>query len=229
MSTTQSPDVDTTFSARIREATMHAHRDAERSAYVHRLMRGQLPLDGVADLMVQHRSIYSALEHTAAALGADPVVAGFVGGPELLRVPRIEADLCALVGNDWADRFVVHPATAAYAGNIAATAGHPERFVAQHYTRILGDLSGGQMISRTLERHYGDAIAGALSFYEFDIDDMGAYKDAYRTRLDQAPWSDEDQDAFVDETNRAYRANSAVFGELDLVWGQDLAAPVSST
>lgn len=229
MSTTHSPDLDTTFSARIREATMSAHRDAERSAYVHRLMRGQLPIDGVADLMVQHHSIYSALERTAAALHADSVVSGFVGGPELLRVPRIEADLRTLVGTDWAERFVVHPATAVYAGNIAATAGHPERFVAQHYTRILGDLSGGQMISRTLVRHYGDALAGALSFYEFDIDDMGAYKDAYRTRLDQAPWSDEDQDAFVDETNRAYRANSAVFGELDLVWGQDLAAPVSST
>lgn len=226
MSTTHSPDLDAAFSARIREATMSAHRDAERSSYVHRLMRGQLPIDGVADLMVQHLSIYGALERTAAALSADPVVSGFIGGAELLRVPRIEADLRNLVGSDWSERFVVHPATAAYAGNIAATAGHPERFIAQHYTRILGDLSGGQMISRTLTRHYGDEIAGALSFYEFDIDDMGAYKDAYRARLDGAPWSAAEQDAFIDETNRAYSANSAVFGELDVAWAQDLAEPV---
>ncbi len=225
MSSTHSPDLDTTFSARIRAATMTAHRDAERSAYVHRLMRGQLPIAGVADLMVQHLSIYRALERTAAVLSGDPVVSGFVGGPELLRVPRIEADLQNLVGSDWAEQFVVHPATAVYAGNIAATAGHPERFVAQHYTRILGDLSGGQMISRTLVRHYGDALAGALSFYEFDIDDMAAYKDAYRSRLDEAPWSATEQDAFIDETNRAYHANAALFGELDIVWSKDLVEP----
>ncbi len=220
MSTTETTDVDTPFSARIREATMTAHRDAERSSYVHRLMRGQLPIDGVADLMVQHHAIYTSLERTADVLDADPVVGAFLG-PELLRVPRIEADLRHLVGDDWATRFGVRPATAEYAGMIAATAAHPERFAAQHYTRIMGDLSGGQMIRRTLERHYGDAIAGALSFYDFDIEDVDAYKDQYRTRLDLAPWSDAERDAFIDETNRAYSSNESVFGELDVAWPED--------
>ena len=217
MTTAETTDIDTPFSARIREATMGAHRDAERSSYVHRLMRGQLPLDGVADLMVQHHAIYRSLERTGDALNGDPVVGPFLG-PELLRVPRIEADLHHLIGDDWAERFEVRPATAAYAGNIAATAAHPERFVAQHYTRIMGDLSGGQMIRRTLERHYGDGVEGALTFYDFDIEDLDAYKDAYRARLDLAPWSDVERDAFIDETNRAYTSNSSVFGELDVAW-----------
>ena len=219
MSTTETTDVDIPFSARIREATMSAHRDAERSGYVHRLMRGQLPLDGVADLMVQHHAIYRSLERTGDVLTGDPVVGPFLG-LELLRVPRIEADLRRLVGDDWPDRFEVRPATAAYAGNIAATAARPERFVAQHYTRIMGDLSGGQMIRRTLERHYSDRIEGSLTFYDFDIDDLDAYKDAYRARLDLAPWSDAERDAFIDETNRAYTSNSSVFGELDVAWAE---------
>ena len=219
MSTTETTDIETQFSARIRAATMGAHRDAERSSYVHRLMRGQLPLDGVADLMVQHHAIYGSLERTGDALATDPIVGPFLG-PELLRVPRIEADLQRLVGSDWSERFSVHPATVAYVETIAATGEHPERFVAQHYTRIMGDLSGGQMIKRTLERHYGDDVVGALSFYDFDIDDMDAYKDAYRARLDESPWSEDERDAFIDETNRAYTANSSVFGELDRAWAE---------
>ena len=220
MSTTETTDIETPFSARIREATMSAHRDAERSSYVHRLMRGQLPLDGVADLMVQHHAIYSSLERTGDVLSSDPTVGPFLG-PEILRVPSIEADLRRLVGDDWSERFGVHPATVAYAEVIAATADRPERFVAQHYTRIMGDLSGGQMIKRTLERHYGDDVDGALTFYDFAIDDMDAYKDAYRTRLDLSPWDDAQRDAFIDETNWAYSANSSVFGELDRAWAED--------
>ncbi len=217
MTTAETTQLDTPFSARIRGATMAAHRDAERSRFVHQLMRGQLPLDGVADLMAQHHAIYTSLERTGAVLAADPVAGPFLG-PELLRVPRIEDDLRCLAGEDWAERFPMRPATATYVGNIAATASHPERFVAQHYTRILGDLSGGQMIRRTLERHYGDAIAGALSFYDFDIDDVDAYKDDYRTLLDTTPWSDAQHDAFIDETNRAYTSNSSMFSALDAAW-----------
>lgn len=217
MTTAETAQLDTPFSARIREATMAAHRDAERSSYVHKLMRGQLPIDGVADLMAQHHAIYTSLEQTGEVLAADPV-AGIFLGPELVRVPRIEADLRSLVGDDWADRFPMKPATATYVGNIAATASHPERFIAQHYTRIMGDLSGGQMIRRTLERHYGEPIAGALTFYDFDIADVDSYKDDYRTSLDMAPWSETQRDAFIDETNRAYTSNSAVFGALDAAW-----------
>lgn len=208
---------ETPFSTHIREATMRAHRDAERAEYVHRLMRGQLPLDGVIDLMAQHHAIYSVLERTGDLLRDDPIVGEFVGD-ELRRVPRIEADLAHLAGADWSERFVTRPSTSAYAGTIAATVRHPERFVAQHYTRLLGDLSGGQAIRRTLERHYGDGIAGGLTFYHFEIDDMDVYKDRYRSLLDHAPWSDAEREAFLDETRLAYRSNSAMFAELGDVW-----------
>jgi heme oxygenase len=216
MSTTETDAItDTPFSARIREATMAAHRAAERSSFVHRLMRGQLELDAVADLMAQHHAIYSALERTGDALSDDPVVSAFLG-PELVRVPALEEDLSTLVGRGWAGRTRVLPATAGYAGDIASTVTVPERFVAHHYTRLLGDLSGGQMIRRTLERHYGDRVAGALTFYDFDgIEDLDAYKDAYRARLDGAPWDDAGRDAFIDEVNRAYTCNSDVFAALD--------------
>ncbi len=216
MSTTETDALtDTPFSARIREATMSAHRAAERSSFVHRLMRGQLDLDAVADLVAQHHAIYTALERTGDALADDPVVAPFLGA-ELRRVPALESDLGSLVGDDWAGRTRVLPATTAYAEGISSTVTTPERFVAHHYTRLLGDLSGGQMIRRTLERHYGDRVDGALTFYDFDgVEDLDAYKEAYRARLDGAPWDDARRDAFIDEVNRAYECNSDVFLALD--------------
>jgi len=217
MTTSDTIELDPPFSVRIRNATMTAHRAAERKQFVHRLMRGQLPIDGVADLMVQHHAIYRALEETGNGLADDAVVGPFVGA-ELRRVPRIEADLANLAGADWSERFGTRPATRAYVELIRSSGAARARFVAQHYTRLLGDLSGGQAIRRTLERHYGERLAGALSFYDFDIDDMDAYKDAYRARLDDAPWTDVELDTFIAETNRAYDANSAMFVELDEAW-----------
>ena len=57
-------------------------------------------------------------------------------------------------------------------------------FVAHHYTRYLGDLSGGQAIGRILDREF--ALGGRrLAFYAFAaVPKPKPYKDAYRARLD---------------------------------------------
>ena len=50
-------------------------------------------------------------------------------------------------------------------------------FVAHHYTRYLGDLSGGQAIGRLMKRHFGFETNGIL-FYLFDqIADPKAFKE----------------------------------------------------
>lgn len=202
------------FSATLREATATAHQDAERSAFVHRLFRGHLPMAAVTDLTAQLWFVYSALESVGTELATDRVAAGFAR-PELSRVPALEADLSVMAGADWRDTVRELPATGRYVERIRASVENPERFVAHHYTRLLGDLSGGQMIRRTLARHYGDQIAGALSFYDLDhLGDLTAYKDAYRQRLDEAPWDEVQRAAVVDEANRAFAANAAIFADL---------------
>ncbi|MBK0296324.1 biliverdin-producing heme oxygenase, partial [Bacillus sp. S34] len=62
----------------------------------------------------------------------------------------------------------------------------PGGFVAHHYTRYLGDLSGGQMIGRMLAEQFGFETNGIL-FYIFDqVADPSAFKDTYRAQLDAA-------------------------------------------
>lgn len=64
--------------------------------------------------------------------------------PGLDRLAATRADLTALGQETPEDPL---PATADYAAAIRTTASTPERFIAHHYLRYLGDLSGGQAIA----------------------------------------------------------------------------------
>ena len=89
--------------------------------------------------------------------------------------------------------------------------------VAHHYTRYLGDLSGGQSVGRALHRAF-DLNGAGLAFYDFPIAKPKPYKDAYRARLDALDLRPADVDRVVEEVKVAFRLNQAVFDEL----GRDL-------
>lgn len=215
---TQNSSVDAPFSEELRRATMSAHRAAERSTFIHALMKGRLDRGAVAALACQHHAVYTALEQAAEDHRDDPQAGRFVFD-ELVRVPALESDLAQLLGEDWRAHLEPCRATEAYTGRIlAASAEAPERFVAHHYTRLMGDLSGGQMIRGVLERSYGLGEA-ELGFYRFDaIDDVASFKDAYRRRLDATPWDAGQRAAIVEESNRAFELNRAIFDELGGRW-----------
>jgi heme oxygenase len=204
------------FSAALRDATWQDHEQAESSAFVTALMAGDLPIDGYADLAAQQWFVYAVLEAAAESQRADAIAAPFVFD-ELTRLPAIEADLAHLLGDDWMSRIEPLPATNAYCDRIRAVCfDDPGAFVAHHYTRYLGDLSGGQFIGRVVKRVYElDDERGAAFFAFTAIDDPKAFKDTYRARLDAAPWSPDEQDAVIAEIRNAYRLNRDVFADLD--------------
>ncbi|GGM18723.1 biliverdin-producing heme oxygenase [Micromonospora yangpuensis] len=207
------PDVP--FSARLRAASQQAHSDAESQRYVAALVAGDLDLAAYTDLVVQHHTIYAALESVGDRLRDDPLAGGFVD-EALLRLPALEADLAHLLGEDWPDRAVPTLAAAGYAARIRAVcADSPERFIAHHYTRYLGDLSGGLHIGRSVARRYGLSDDFGVAFYRFDgIPRPKVYKDAYRARLDALPLSEPAEAALLEEVLVAYRHNTAVFADL---------------
>ena len=70
------------------------------------------------------------------------------------------------------------PATAAYADRIReiAAEGWLPGIIAHHYTRYLGDLSGGQMIAKRVKKQFGFERAG-IAFYDFtELGDLGEFK-----------------------------------------------------
>lgn len=216
MTTTDETTAEPRFSAALRAATWQDHEQAETSTYMSALMGGELPLEGYANLAAQQWFIYAVIEAASDAMRDNPVAAPFIAD-ELTRLPSIEADLTYLLGDDWSQQVTALPATEAYCERVRAVGfDEPGAFVAHHYTRYLGDLSGGQHIGRVVKRVYDlDEDRGAAFFTFAQIPDAKAFKDAYRTNLDNAPWTPDEQDAVIAEIRNAYRLNRDVFADLD--------------
>ncbi|WP_239086907.1 biliverdin-producing heme oxygenase [Catellatospora methionotrophica] len=206
-----------TFSTRLRAATWSDHSSAERTTFLDDLTRGRLTVAAHAALTAQHYLVYQVLEEAAAHWSGDPVAGGFHDGA-LTRLPALAEDLAFLLGPDWRDALTPVAATAEYTARLREIAfTWPGGYVAHHYNRYLGDLSGGQYVARALTRAYGLSGDG-LRFYAFDgIADLTASKDAYRARLDGAPWYAVEQDRIIDEVKLAYRLNTDLFADLGRV------------
>lgn len=203
------------FSEQIRTASWGAHEAAAGGPFMRNLLAGNLERARYAALVAQHYFAYAVLEDAARAHAADPVAGAFVF-PELERLPALEADLAFLLGAQWRTQIAPTAATAAYCARMRDVCfGWPGGFVAHHYVRYLGDLSGGQLIRRRVEQAYGLADHDGVRFYVFDrILDGGAFKARYRGLLDAAPWSEDEQQRITGEILAAYACNTRVLVDL---------------
>ncbi|WP_327283165.1 MULTISPECIES: biliverdin-producing heme oxygenase [unclassified Streptomyces] len=204
------------FSTVIRVASHEQHTEAETSTFMSDLLGGRLGVDAYARYTEQLWFVYRALEDAAASLKDDPVAGPFIR-PELMRVDEIERDLAHLRGPAWHETLIALPATQAYAARVAQCAATwPGGYVAHHYTRYLGDLSGGQIIRDKAERTWGFTRKGdGVRFYVFaDISNPAAFKRTYRDLLDAIAADDLEKQRIIDECKRAFDFNGAVFRQL---------------
>ena len=202
------------LSADLRERTARAHRAAESSSFVADLLGGALPLSAYTALVAQNHAIYRALESVTPGWRDDPVAGPFVLDV-LLRLPALEADLAVLLGPDWpaAAAALVQPATVRYVDHLHAVAGGwAAGFVAHHYVRYLGDLSGGQVVGRRMQDLFATA---ATAFYRFDaVGRIKPFRDDYRGRLDAVPVDPDERERLLAEAVVAFELNHAVFRDL---------------
>ncbi|TMS48830.1 heme oxygenase (biliverdin-producing) [Mycobacterium sp. DBP42] len=196
------------LSAAMRQDSTDQHDAAEQSPFVTELLNGRVNEQGYVDYLLRLRAIYAALESAVREHRHDPLV-GAVYDPALERLDAIDADL-----THWApgaDRDVDSPAVRAYCDRFANSP-WGGALVAHHYTRYLGDLSGGQTIGRILARSFGLESKG-LAFYDFPMRPK-PYKDAYRARLDGLDLDEKQIDRVVGEVKLAFGLNQRVFDEL---------------
>jgi heme oxygenase len=212
------------FSQALRERTWGSHGDSEGADFMKDLMEGRGTREDYIALVAQHFFIYEALEQAASQFEDDATARPFIS-PQLTRLPAIEADLTFLLGDDWRDQISPLPTTERYVRRIREIAleGWSGGFIAHHYTRYLGDLSGGQFIGRLMARRFGFETNG-IGFYLFDdIADPAAFKDVYREQLDAAPWDAAEQERVIDEVLLAYRFNTELFEDLSRAKGAAVA------
>jgi len=202
------------FSTALRERSGAAHSGSEHSGFMADLLRGEGTREDYVALVVQHWYVYAALEAATERMRHDPVAAPFISD-RLTRLPAIEADLEFLIGSDWRDQIAPLPATRRYVERISQVgAVWAGGFVAHHYTRYLGDLSGGLFIGRVMKRRFGFETNG-IGFYLFDdIADPAEFKNVYREQLDAAPWDEVERERVIDEVLLAYRFNTELFEDL---------------
>lgn len=204
------------LSTAMREGSRAEHEAAEGSLFVGELLAGRISTAGYAAYLRRLRVVYAALEGAVRRHAAHPVVAA-VADPALERLAALDADLAHWApGTDPAAPLdaVDSPAAHAYADRITAAAAWGGLLAAHHYTRYLGDLSGGQAIGRLLDREFSLDGAGT-AFYAFPgIPKPKPYKDAYRARLDALGLGVAEVDRIVAEVKVAFGLNQALFAEL---------------
>lgn len=201
----------TPISTLIREQSREVHEEAETSALMSSITTGQVDLADYAALLGQLRWVYDALDAGAEHRRSMPEFTALFD-PRLDRRAAIASDLQALSVPE------VPPtaATRAYANRIAEVSqSWPLGLLAHHYTRYMGDLSGGRIIGSALQRNLGLTPDHGLAFYQFDIDSIPAFKKLYRSAMDSLPLTAQQKDAFVQEVMRAFSFNTAMFSSID--------------
>ncbi len=199
------------LSVQLREGTKEAHRAAEKSPFMQVFFAGQLSVEDYRAFLVQLFHLYTALEEQQERHQAHKVY-GKIFSPILYRRKALVQDLNFYFdGSDW---IKTHPqqATTDYIERIRSLAeGWTVGLVAHHYTRYMGDLSGGQVLKRIVAKTYQLTTSEGLAFYTFSqITDHAQFKDAYREQLDSMPIDPAAAQKIVDEANVAFALNQAL-------------------
>lgn len=203
------------FSQALRERTWSNHSDSEGADFMKDLMTGKGTREDYIALVAQHYFIYEAIESAAEQFATDATASPFITA-QLTRLPAIEDDLEFLIGPDWKALISPLPTTQRYADRVReiAATGWAGGFIAHHYTRYLGDLSGGQVIRTLMQRQFGFETNG-VGFYLFDqIAKPKEFKETYRDQLDAVAWDESERDRVIDEVVAAYKFNTDLFVDL---------------
>ena len=207
------------FAKQIKEGTKKSHSAAENTSFVKSFLRGVVNKESYRGLISDFYFVYSALEEEVTKLKDHPVV-GSLDLPELRRKISLEMDVRYYYGPIW--RSLIKPSEACerYVNRIREVAkNEPELLVGHHYTRYLGDLSGGQILKGIAEKAMELGNGQGLKFYEFEkIEDPKAYKAGYRGILNSLPIDQHQADAIIVEANYAFRLNMYMFDTLEGNW-----------
>ena len=199
----------------LKEGTKQSHSAAENTKFVSSFLRGVVSKENYRQLVSNYYFIYHAMETVVLRLQDDPVV-GPLNMKELYRHGGLAKDCEYFWGSGWRNSIYPTDAAQQYVNRIREVAhDQTELLVGHHYTRYLGDLSGGQIL-RNIAKNSLKLDDGGLDFYEFPlIENKKEFKNNYRATLNTLPVTESQVSAIISEANYAFRLNMFMFEELD--------------
>ena len=214
-----SPPGEPGLALRMRNRVAGLHRRAERTGIVAALMTGSVTQSGYSLYLRNLLPAYQAMERALFRHRDRAAIAPFAQ-PALYRAEAIQADLDAIAPPGWRATLPLVPTAERYAARIAwAGDACADLLLAHAYTRYLGDLSGGQIMRARLQRLFG-ADFRATAFADFPaIADVAAFKDGFRTALDEAGQAIRHPDRVVEEAAIAFEMNIQLSGEVAALSG----------
>jgi heme oxygenase len=151
----------------LKDLVWDAHKKAETQPFVKILFSGKINPKLYATFLKNQHPCYEILEVCAMPLQV------LHGLPDVRRAPAILEDFIELWGADNTDEPQMLPVVDAYIKHILSIRDDPKKLMAHLYVRHMGDLAGGQMISKR--------VPGSGKLYQFQ--DPEALKTAIRERL----------------------------------------------
>lgn len=207
----------TSLAARLKSRTQAWHTTSERSAYMRRLLRGQVDREGYGELLYQLLGLYEALESGLDQHARHQAVAP-IRLPGLARSQALQQDLFTLFGPAWSQRFALTHASEALIRQVTRCTLHaPHRLVAHAYVRYLGDLHGGQVLARIVRTSLQlGPREDATRFHDFGPPPrVAALITSFRVGLDALPLEPDEAEEIVTEACEAFAAHVRLFDELE--------------
>jgi len=161
----------------LKELTWEHHKNAERQKFVEVMMSGNINPKFYAVFLWNLQTKYDLLEAMAGVNGCLDDL------PGIRRKQKIAYDFAAL----WKDNNMppTLPSTNDYITHLKTIMNDPHKLMAHVYVFHMGDLSGGQMISKK--------VPGPCTMFDFE-GDIDALKTAIRAKIDddmeeEAKWA----------------------------------------
>lgn len=157
--------------------------------------------------------VYNILEEKLEQNRYSPILSK-IYFPELYRTQSLQKDLRFFYGSHWCRQLKISQAGKEYVQRIRETGNsHPELLVAHAYTRYLGDLSGGQVMKKVVQKVLHLSDGPGLSFYNFEaIPDKKVFK--CKCVLDSLPIGYDTANEIAVEANLAFKLNMNLFKQM---------------
>ena len=206
------------LAGQLREGTKKSHTMAENTGFVACFLKGVVEKTSYRKLIGDLYFVYKAMEEEIDRLvQEDHPVIKHIGFKELFRRQTLEKDLEFYYGNNWLDQIKISESAKSYVDRIRLVANEsPELLVGHHYTRYIGDLSGGQILKKIAKKALNLRGDDGLNFYEFKlIEDEKLFKQSYSETLNKLPIDQKIADNIIEEANEAFAYNMNMFRELE--------------
>jgi len=204
----------TELAIRLKEGTKESHSAAENTKFVASFLRGVVDYEEYRKLLTNFYYVYDTMEQRIRET-EDPMVQA-IKSEDLERKEAIERDLEYYYGADWKEKQIPSEACNKYCHRLNEVAEQdPYLLVAHHYTRYIGDLSGGKILKEITARVLNPPEGKGLDFYEFpSIPNAKLFKQNYRACLDNLGTDSSQENALITEANYAFRLNMYMFDEI---------------